>query len=215
MKKILIILVLLISYCTQAQDIVVLKHTNYTAHFSKSLRYPVMVEWWETKANCGCSDPIPRVDNFQPDPKAKKDTELLTDYFRSGLDRGHMCPARVNRCQGTKILDECFYFSNMTPQYHALNAGDWEELEATTYNIAREKDSVHIWAGSLGVAKKIGTTSVPRKCWKVVYIKATKELKAYIFVNNLAKEDGIKDNEVSIDVITKLTGFRYWNNIEK
>jgi DNA/RNA endonuclease G (NUC1) len=103
----------------------------------------------------------------------------------------------------------------MTPQYHALNAGDWEELEATTYNIAREKDSVHIWAGSLGVAKKIGTTSVPRKCWKVVYVKKTKELKAYVFINNLSPENGIEDNEVSIDVITKLTGFKDWNNIEK
>ena len=169
-----------------------------------------MVEWWETKANCDCYNPIPRVDNFKPDPNNEKDTDLLNDYFRSGLDRGHLCPARVNECQGENILNECFYFSNITPQYHALNAGDWKELETLTYNIAREKDSVHVWAGSLGVAKKIKRVSVPTKHWKVVYVKKTNELRAYIFINNISPANGIKDNEVSIDAITKLTGLNNW-----
>jgi hypothetical protein len=54
----------LITVFTFAQDVVVLKHTNYTSHFSKSKKYPVMVEWWETKVKIGCPNPIPRKDNF-------------------------------------------------------------------------------------------------------------------------------------------------------
>ena len=37
----------------RAQDIVVIKHTNYTTHFSKSKRYPVLVEWTTTKEMVG------------------------------------------------------------------------------------------------------------------------------------------------------------------
>ena len=50
-KKILLLVsIVLISMSLQAQDVVVLKHTNYTSHFSKSKHYPVMVEWWITRA---------------------------------------------------------------------------------------------------------------------------------------------------------------------
>ena len=50
MKRILSIVVLLVITVTlKAQDIVVIKHTNYTTHFSKSKRYPVLVEWETTK----------------------------------------------------------------------------------------------------------------------------------------------------------------------
>ena len=51
MKKInLIFGLLLISLFTFSQDLVTFKHTNYTSTFSKSLKYPVEVEWWITKA---------------------------------------------------------------------------------------------------------------------------------------------------------------------
>ena len=70
MRKItLFIVLILITTLAMAQDVVVLKHTNYTSHFSKSKKYPVYVEWWETKVKIGCPNPIPRKDNFKPDPQ--------------------------------------------------------------------------------------------------------------------------------------------------
>ena len=133
MKKFTFILgFVLISFLTFAQDVVVLKHTNYTTHFSKSKKYPVMVEWWETKAKVGCSTPLPRKDNFKPDPQLVSETDLENDYKGSGLDRGHMMPAKSNQCQTQQVQDECFYFSNMSAQYHSLNAGDWKTLETAT-----------------------------------------------------------------------------------
>jgi hypothetical protein len=46
MKKFLLLITLLgIGVTLKAQDVVVLKHTNYVTHFSKSKKYPVMVEW--------------------------------------------------------------------------------------------------------------------------------------------------------------------------
>ena len=210
MRNILIALFLFVSIGrSQAQDIVILKHANYTTHFSKSLHYPVLVEWWETKATSRCENKLPRKDNFQPDPQLPKDTNLRKDYIGSGFDRGHMSPANINGCSGANVLAECFYYSNMAPQYHSLNAGDWKELERLTVVASILQDSVHVWAGSIGEIKKIGTTSVPRKCWKVYYVKKTKTYAAYIFRNDTLQPDGIANNKVTMGYIKKLTGLKF------
>ena len=211
MKK----LVLFITICAffaiggRAQDIVVLKHTNYTSHFSKSKKYPVMVEWWETKAKIGCATPLARKDNFRPDPKLPNETNIGQDYVNSGYDRGHLMPAKSNQCQTQAVQDECFYYSNMAAQTHRLNAGDWKSLETLTREWAVKQDSVKIWAGNVGEIKKIGSVSVPKQCWKVVYIKASNEWYAYLFENDQSKPDGINNNKVDLVDIEKLTGLKF------
>jgi len=210
MKKILVTLfsVLLINILF-AQDIVVLKHTNYTSHYSKSKKYPVMVEWWETRAKIGCSNPLPRKDNFKPDPLLPAETNIVKDYVGSGTDRGHMMPAAENLCQTPAVQDECFYFSNMASQYHSLNAGDWKSVEMLERQISLEKDSVKVWCGNIGVAKRIGRVAVPTKCWKVIYVVKTKEWLCFLFDNNTSKPDGINNNKVGKSDIEKLTNFKF------
>jgi endonuclease G len=192
-----------------AQDVVILKHTNYTSHFSKSKKYPVMVEWWATKNKVMCTTPLKRKDNFKPDPLLFNDTNIAKDYVGSGTDRGHMMPAADNLCQTQLIQDECFYFSNMAPQYHSLNAGDWKSVETLQREIASKMDSVHVWCGNLGEIKRIGRVAVPKQCWKVMYISKTKEWKAFLFENNTSKPDGYLNNIVDVSVIEKLTGFKF------
>jgi DNA/RNA endonuclease G (NUC1) len=68
---------------------------------------------------------------------------------------------------------------------------------------------MHVWCGNIGELKKIGRVSVPTKCWKVIYIKKTKKFKAYLFINNTSKPNGIIDNEVSVLFISKLTGLKF------
>ena len=204
-----VLLALIVSVKVKAQDTVRLVHLNYTSVYSKSLHYPILVEWWETKAKVNCANPLPRKDQFQPDPLLPAETNLQKDYTKSGLDRGHLAPAASNLCQGPKVLTECFYFSNIVPQYHALNGGDWKLLEVLTRNLASKNDSVHVWAGSIGEVKKIGTTSVPAKCWKVVHVLATGEKVGYLFDNNTSKSTGIEDNKVNISIIEKLTGLKF------
>jgi len=202
-------MLLLITIFTFAQDVVVLKHTNYTTHFSKSKKYPVMVEWWETKEKVACSNPIPRKDNFKPDPLLVTETDIASDYVGSGFDRGHLMPAKSNQCQTQAIQDECFYFSNMVAQYHRLNAGDWKSLETLTRDVASISDSVHIFAGNIGEIKKIGKVSVPKQCWKVFYVVKNKEWFAFLFENDLSNPDGINNNKVLVSDIEKLTGFKF------
>jgi endonuclease G, mitochondrial len=210
MKKVLLLVTLLvISVTLFAQDVVVLKHTNYTSHFSKSKKYPVMVEWWETKAKVGCPNPLPRKDNFKPDPLLPVETNIGNDYVGSGLDRGHLMPAKSNQCQTQSVQDECFYYSNMAAQTHRLNAGDWKSLETLTREIAAREDSVHIWAGNVGEIKRIGKVAVPKQCWKVVYSKKSNDWMAFIFENDQSNPDGINNNRVDLIDVEKLTGFKF------
>ena len=200
---------MLIAVATYSQDTVRIKHTNYTTVYSKSLKYPVLVEWYVTKAKVGCPIPLARKDNFKPDPQLVAETSIAADYVGSGTDRGHNMPAAENLCQGAAIQDECFYYSNMTPQYHSLNAGDWKSLETLERQIAADKDSVHVWCGSIGVIKKVGTVSVPKQCWKVIYIVKVKEYQAYLFNNTTDKPSGLHSHQVEVKDIEKLTGFKF------
>ena len=156
----IVLLSLLFVSSSQNKNEVVLKHTNYTSTFSISKKYPVMVEWWVTKAMVSCPTPLKRKDNFKPDPLLPQHTDIAKDYVGSGYDRGHMMPAADNLCQTQQIQDESFYFSNMSAQTHRLNAGDWKSLETFTRDESKLKDSIHVWAGNVGEIKKIGVLAV-------------------------------------------------------
>lgn len=210
MKNIILTTIfILITSLTFGQDTIRIKHTNYSTVFSKTKYYPVKVEWWVTKSMVGCEKPLKRKDNFKPDPQLPKETDLLKDYVGSGTDRGHMMPAADNLCQTQQVQDECFYFSNMSAQYHSLNAGDWKSLETLTRQLALQNDSIRVWCGNVGEIKRIGKVAVPKQCWKVIYIKKTKEWKSYLFDNTTNKPDGIENNLVKLQVIEELTGFKF------
>jgi len=199
---------LLLTLNVSAQDTITLHHKAYSTTFSKSKHYPVKVEWWLTKAMLNCTDKVKRTDKFIPDPKLPNETDLQADYNNTGFDRGHNFNAADGACDQI-TMEESFYFSNMTAQYPSLNRGDWKALESWTREIASKEDSVHIWCGSIGIEKKIGTTAIPKQCWKVIYIKKTNEWLAYLFNNDTSKADGIDNNKVTITKIEKLTNFKF------
>ena len=208
-KTILFFSLILFYFLSFSQDTIRLKHTNYTTVFSKLKKYPVIVEWWLTKSMVTCAAPLKRKDNFKPDPQLPNETDIAADYVGSGTDRGHMCPAADNLCQTQQVQDECFYFSNMAAQYHSLNAGDWKSVETWTREIAQKYDSIRVWCGNLGEVKKIGSVSVPKECWKLIYIKKTKEWYGFLFDNNTNKPTGIHSHQVTKEIIEKETGFKF------
>ena len=227
MKRILIGLMILPMITFGQKNCVKIEHSGYIAVFDTVQKYPVLVEWMDTKERCGC-DQIPRKDQFAPDPLLKKQTDIQSEYDLAnktekaknlkGFDRGHMSPAADNECPFTvngkqvtpqQMLTECFYFSNMAPQYHSLNAGDWKKLEERTRTLAREQDSVYVWCGSFGNKMVINKMVIPTKCWKVIYIKKTKSYECYLFDNTTDKPVGLDHWKVKKEDIEKVTGFNF------
>ena len=236
MKKLIVFILLLSSLGLRAQtDTVTLSHSGYTTLWSEKLNYPLLVQWWDTKERCGCSQ-LDRKDQFGPDPIIENETKIQKDYDIAnkteksqnlkGFDRGHMSPAGDNECPFTKnghiipasqMMTECFYFTNMAPQYHSLNAGDWKSLETRTRDLSvgnpKNKipsyDSIYIWCGSVGVQMVVGGLSIPTKCWKVIYIKKIKTYEYYIFDNTPNKPSGLSHWVVTKEDVEKLTGFKF------
>ena len=182
MRKLLLLLTFAVSQLT-AQDTIRIVHKNYTTVFSKSLKYPILVEWWVTKSGLECANPVARKDKFIPDPLLKKDSDIAEDYVGSGFDRGHLAPAADNRCKGADVMEESFFFTNMAPQYPGLNRGQWKNLEEWTRYLATQNDSVFVQAGCVGDVKKVKRLAIPSHCWKVITIKKTGEVTAYWFPN--------------------------------
>lgn len=182
MRKLLLLLLFVVSPLT-AQDTIRIVHKNYTTVFSKSLKYPILVEWWVTKSGLECANPVTRKDKFIPDPLLKKDSDVAEDYVGSGFDRGHLAPAADNRCKGADVMEESFFFTNMAPQYPGLNRGQWKNLEEWTRYLATQNDSVFVQAGCVGDVKKVKSLSIPSHCWKVISVKKTGETTSYWFPN--------------------------------
>lgn len=204
----ILLLLLLLNINVFGQDTITIQHKLYSTTFSKSKHYPVKVEWWVTKNGLTCITKVKRGDKFIPDPKLNKETNLQEHYTGTGFDRGHNFPAADAVCDQV-ANEESFYFSNMTAQYPALNRGDWKSLESFTRDLALKNDSTKVWCGSIGESKKIGIVSVPKQCWKVIYVKKTNEWLAYLFNNDISKADGIDNNKVTVFEIEKLTGFKF------
>ena len=187
-----------------SQDTIRINNTNYSTLFSISKKYPLVVDWWITSSKVTCKNPIPRKNIFYPDPKVTEHSNLESSYKKSGFDRGHMSPAADNQCQTKEVLRESFYYSNISPQYHSLNAGEWKKLEIYCRDLAKKYDSIHVWSGNIGEMKKIGSVSVPEYCWKVVFIKKTNEWLFFIFKNTKVKAESFQRQMISKEEFKKV-----------
>lgn len=207
LKRLLLGLLLVVSLSANAQT-VVLKHKTYTSTYDTVRNYPVLVEYWLTKAMLVCPTRIPRGNAFKPDPLLPKQTNLQSSYDGSGYDRGHNMNAEDNRCDKVG-MDESFYFSNMTPQVPQLNRGVWKSLETEVREAAAVADSVKVWMGSVGEQKVVGKLSIPLYCWKVIYIKKSGQYFAWIFPNAVPTDKNVKFYEVKVADVEKLSKFKF------
>jgi endonuclease G len=105
----------------------VLKRMGYTVSFNMEMNIPNWVAW-ELNSD-RLIERESRGNKFTSDPDLGSRRSVTPDEYKgSGWDRGHMCPAGDNRWHW-RAMDESFYMTNICPQNHNLNRGDWKELE--------------------------------------------------------------------------------------
>jgi endonuclease G len=70
------------------------------------------------------------------------------DYHYSGFDRGHICPS-ADRLQNRSMNRQTFCYSNMHPQYNALNAFVWADMETKVRSWNRDsfRDTLYVVKG--------------------------------------------------------------------
>lgn len=148
----------------------IVEHMGYTVSYNSSMLIPNWVAY--TLDVYGVRGSVKRTDNFCQDPDIIGPQADLADYKNSGYDRGHMAPAGDMKWS-SQAMAESFYLSNMCPQLHNLNNGDWKELEELLRTLTDTYPKLYIVCGPI-VEKKnpktIGANHVvvPDKFFKAV-----------------------------------------------
>ena len=144
----------------------ILHRKGYTASYNREHKIPNWVAWELTPEKL--IERESRTDKFLPDPDLPESQAVTTDdYKRSGMDRGHMCPAGDNRWHW-KAMQESFYMTNICPQNHNLNRGDWKELEEACRLWQKKKGKSMLSAALSSTAK---STALSEKNTKSPYPK--------------------------------------------
>ena len=192
----------------------VIQRTGYTLAYDKKTKTPQWVAWELTKEETKGNHE--RTDKFLPDPNVEGAKVVTTDYTGSGYDRGHMAPAGDMKWS-KKAMEESFYMSNICPQIHHLNTGDWNELEANTRKWARRYGSVYVTCGPIYNGSRrtqyIGKNrvKVPAAFFKVILIQSPKKTCALgFFFENEAGQRPLNEYLVSVDYLEQPTGIDFF-----
>ncbi len=191
----------------------ILKRVAYTSSYNSDLRIPNWVAWQLTGAHTEGKNKRAGV-KFQEDTDVPLPRAVDFDYVRSGYDRGHLCPSADNRWDAT-AQEQSFLLTNVCPQDHNLNVGDWHELENLCRKWAKTYGSIYIVAGPVllkGKHKTIGKNkvTVPEAFFKVVLCMEG-EPKAIGFIYRNESGNRPKSYYVNtIDDVERITGIDFF-----
>lgn len=108
----------------------------------------------------------------------------LSDYARSGFDRGHLAPN--GDMPDRRTQRESFSLANMVPQDREHNRHIWAPIEGAVRKMAKREGQLYVITGPafLGSSlRKVGKVIVPSHLYKVVYSPRQKAAAAW-FVEN-------------------------------
>ena len=133
---------------------------------------------------------LSRKDSFHPESALPaQDRAELSNYARSGYDRGPMSPNAdfANR----SAQAQSFSLANMVPQVHANNAGIWAGIEGAARQLATSKGELYDVSGPVFIGddiQQVGRVLVPTHLWKVLYSPKQQRAGAYVVSNDETRE---------------------------
>lgn len=194
----------------------ILKRTGYVASYNKTTLLPNWVAWHLTAERTEGSAKRSSVD-FAEDTEVPEPRATDWDYYNSGYDRGHMCPAADNKWS-KKAMEESFLFTNMCPQNGNLNRGDWNEMEMACRKWAKKYGDLYIVCGPIlykGKHKTIGKNKVvvPEAFFKVV-LRTGDDPQAIGFIYKNTSGNRPKDSYVNtVDEVERITGIDFFPSL--
>ena len=191
-----------------------LRRVGYVVSYNPETHIPNWVAWQLTDSHT--TGPYKRKGiEFQEDNEAEGVKVNTFDYSRSGYDRGHMCPSGDNKWDKT-AQEQSFLMTNICPQDHNLNVGDWNEMENQCRKWAKQYSQIYIVAGPILYRQKhktIGTARVvvPEAFFKVVLCMVGTP-KAIGFIYKNVGGNRPKDYYVNtIDEVERITGIDFFS----
>ena len=202
---------------TKERAEILLEQYGYTVSYNPDLCIPNWVAWELNEEKL--VERESRNSKFVPNPKLPEDKAVTTkEYTGSGWDRGHMCPAGDNKYHW-RAMNESFYMTNICPQNHNLNRGDWKELEEACRRWA-EVEPVYIVCGPInyrtpkyGYIGKTFRIRVPDAFFKVVLTgMQSGKPRAIGFIYKNEAGNNKRDHYVnSVDEVERITSMDFFS----
>ena len=161
---------------------------GYGSLYSPVSRTPLYSASHLTKARVEAARSLPRVNSFHEETTlAPDERSWLSDYSRSGFDRGHVAPN--GDMPDADAQEESFTLANMVPQVPENNRGIWAGIESAVRNLALRRGEVYVVTGPVFRGSTLrrtpsGRVLVPSDMFKAVYVPSTGESGVYISPND-------------------------------
>ena len=140
----------------------VISHLGYTTSYNSKTLNPDWVAYELTKEEVQGEYKGKASFCWDPDVKGRKSRR--EDYKNDqNLDKGHMAP-RADMKWSVQAFEESYYLSNICPQNHDLNAGDWLKTENLARRMAEKYGRVWIVCGPVFTCNRYGTLG-DNKVW--------------------------------------------------
>jgi len=140
--------------------------------------------------NVAAAQGLKRDNDFHPESRLPPTQRAeLSDYARSGFDRGHLAPN--GDMPDKRSQRESFTLANMVPQDGDHNRHIWAPIEGEVRKMAKKEGQLYVITGPafLGTnLRKVGKVLVPSHLYKVVYSPRQKAAAAW-FTENRAHAD--------------------------
>ncbi len=194
----------------------ILRREGYITSYNNELLLPNWVAWHLTAEHT--NGPYKRKGHsFTEDDEVEGRRANTYDYQRSGYDRGHMCPSADNRWSALAQA-HCFMMTNICPQLHALNDGDWRILEEQCRDWAEQLGDIYIVCGPVLMNKKhkqIGKNrvTVPEAFFKVILCTRGEPRGIGFIYRNEAGRHPQTQYVNTIDQVERITGIDFFASL--
>lgn len=192
---------------------------SFIVSYNMKTKCPNYVAWQLTKERV--KGQVTRTDEFIGDDVIAEASRVESyDYNGSGYDRGHMCPAADNRHDEMSML-QSFMMTNICPQDHDFNAGDWNDLEMQCRRWVKAYSDLFIVCGPIfdsKTPKTIGKRknvkiAVPDRFFKVILMLGRQpKTIGFIYPNANTNKD-MRDYCVSVDRVEAITGIDFYPSL--
>ena len=190
-----------------------LVYEGYEVVLNEKMRIPEWVAYELTDQEVDGTNP--RSNHFRTDPDFTGAQADDNDYRNSGWDRGHMAPAADMKLN-EQMMRESFYFTNICPQNHNLNSGDWKALEELVRDCATKFSNIYVTCGPIITDNKYGTigankVTVPDAFYKVLLIFTENGYQSIGFImENKAGHKALSTYAVTVDEVESRTGLDFF-----
>jgi endonuclease G len=158
-----------------------------------------------TRARIEAAHGIDRHNAFHAEPRLPRgDRAELSDYARSGFDRGHMAPS--GDMPDRRAQRQSFSLANMVPQNPNNNRNLWEGIESAVRGLAQRDGALYVVTGPIFAGANLkslrGRVLVPTGLFKAIYDVQRHQAGAYVVPN----APGDRWQAVSIARLQETTG---------